>query len=425
MKTDIEILQELLNKASWTDQERQWLRSYLETNDAQELYLLLRSAFGQDLFAGRTIDPKISRQMRQHIFLLTGKVAVEQEQLPNVRPGASRGFLFRFGAWRSAAAITLLIATGWMGYRAILAGIANKKSKKTTLVTNTATKRENIAPGGNKAILQLSNGAVIALDSSTAKGVLAQGDAQMINNHGKLSYSAATNGAAAGSATDANTSAATAALAYNVLSTPRGGEYQVILQDGTHVWLNAVSSLKYPAVFGGKERVVELMGEAYFEVAKDPRRPFRVLIPGHQLEINVLGTGFDVMAYEEEKAIQTTLVEGSVRLSKNGNSVQLKPGEQGVLDQNASGFRIDEADLEQTLAWKNGMFQFDNLDIQTIMRQVARWYDVDVSYAANLQKQVYSGTIPRTEDIHELLMLLEYTGTVHFTVKGSKITVTK
>lgn len=417
MKPDIQILQELLNKESWTDQERDWLRSYLEQNDSQDLYLLLRSAFGQDLFAGRTIDPMISRQMRQNIFLLTGKGESGQEQAPFVRRGVSRGTLLKFSALRVAAAAILLLATGWMGYQAILTAIANKKSKKPTLVTNTATKREKITPGSNKATLQLSNGAVVALDSSMAKGPLAQGDARLTNNNGKLTY--------AGAPTATNAPSATTAAAYNVLSTPRGGQYQVILQDGTHVWLNAVSSLKYPTAFSGKDRTVELMGEAYFDVAKDPRRPFKVLVPGHQLQIDVLGTGFNVMAYEEEKAIQTTLVDGAVRLTNEGNNVQLKPGEQGILAQNASGFRVGKADLEQTLAWKNGKFQFDNLDIQNIMRQVARWYDVDVNYSANLQKQVYSGTIPRAEDIHELLKLLEYTGTVHFAINGSKITVTK
>jgi transmembrane sensor len=275
-------------------------------------------------------------------------------------------------------------------------------------------------PGSDKATLQLGNGAVIQLDSSGKDNFISQGSARISAQKGRLSYAEAS-GALPGAA---HLPEGSGPLAYNILSTPKGGQYQVVLQDGTRVWLNAASSLKYPAVFNGKDRTVELTGEAYFEVAKDVKRAFHVQLR-NRLQVEVLGTGFDVMAYPEEGAINTTLVNGSVRLVKDGQSVLLKPGQQGVLGENAATFQVGEASLEHTLAWKNGIFEFDNLSLQTIMRQVARWYDVDIDYKVNMENQVYSGTISRQGNLSELLKLLEYTGTVHFTIDGKKINVTK
>jgi transmembrane sensor len=273
-------------------------------------------------------------------------------------------------------------------------------------------KRQGIAqvivqPGSNKATLTLSDGSSIDLNESKPGTLCKQGTVTV----GKR---------ADGSLVYQPSGSQNAAVLYNTVSTPKGGQYQLVLSDGTKVWLNAASAIKYPATFSGKERIVELNGEAYFEVAKNKNMPFKVSL--NNMSVEVLGTHFNVNAYADEGEVTTTLLEGSVKLSNSKGQSMLKPGQQAKMDKQ-SGFDIHEVNTDEAVAWKNGYFIFDNENIQSIMRKISRWYDVDVEYSGNVDEGNFGGTTSRFNSITGVLKSLELTGTVHFKVQGRRITV--
>jgi ferric-dicitrate binding protein FerR (iron transport regulator) len=210
------------------------------------------------------------------------------------------------------------------------------------------------------------------------------------------------------------------AVAYNVLTIPRGGKYNIVLEDGTKVWLNSASSLRFPTAFKGKERRVELTGEGYFEVAKNTAMPF-VVSTGNGHEVEVLGTHFNIMSYADESTEKTTLLEGAVRVRKGTGSVVLAPGQQSWGDRGSLRV-IKDADVAEAMAWKNDLFKFSQADMPSIMRQIARWYDVDVTYQEDIPGH-FSGTIPRSADLEKVFHMLELTGSVHFTIKGRQVLV--
>lgn len=305
---------------------------------------------------------------------------------------------FAFWKWAVAAALTGVIATGAFFFL--------NTSEKTKAVQEVAARQ--LKPGGNKAVLTLADGKTIVLDSTTQGALAEQGGVQIIKlGNGQLTYK--------GIGSDAS--------AINTLTTPRGGQIQVTLPDGTNVWLNSASSLKYPTVFKGNTREVTLDGEGYFEVAENRRQPF--IVKARKTEVRVLGTGFNVMAYNDEEAIRTSLVHGSVKVSADSAGCLLKPGQEAVVPNtpNAFSIHIQTANLEETLAWKEGKFRFDGAPITTIMRQIARWYDVEVEYDGPVSTKEFYGVIPRTEDASQLLDALEIPGNVNFTIEGKKIVV--
>lgn len=267
----------------------------------------------------------------------------------------------------------------------------------------------DIAPGSNKATLTLANGSVITLDGAK-NGQLAKQRNSIVNKakDGEVVY-------------QSNTRQATADIVeFNTITTPRGGQYAVVLPDGSKVWLNAASSLKFPVAFTGAERNVELTGEAYFEVAKNKQKPFKLSVNGATVE--VLGTHFNVMAYNDEARLRTTLLEGSVKISKNDKSGLLKPGQQADIDKQ-DNIKITDADTEQAMAWKNGYFKFSRDNIQTIMRQLSRWYDIDVVYEGSIPTDEFVGKIRRSVNVSEVLRVLELNN-VHFKIANKKIIVT-
>lgn len=270
-----------------------------------------------------------------------------------------------------------------------------------------------IPPGSNKAMLQLADGTMIPLDS-TGNGTLAQqGHTSIIKlDSGQLAY-------------HADASAAESNL-YNTIITPRGGQYQVMLADGSKVWLNAASSLRFPASFKGLPgREVELNGEAYFEVAKNKQQPFRVITihEGKKVEIEVLGTHFNVMAYKDENMLKATLLEGSVKVSNSTGSALLQPGQQAQIISGKAAIEIvKEVDVQQATAWKNGIFEFAGEDIRSVMRQLTRWYDIDVQYSDVITSH-FMGTISRNVNASEVFKMLEMTGAVKFTSKNNLVTV--
>lgn len=301
----------------------------------------------------------------------------------------------------AAASLLLLLSAGvWFYYT----GRANKES------THAVQMKTGILPGGNKAFLILADGSQVDLDGSENGRLSQQGDTLVTTlSNGRKIYDTRT------------TMAKNSPAAYQTIVTPRGGQYELTLSDGTKVRLNAASSLKYPVVFSGTERTVELQGEAFFEVAKNKKFPFRVLT--RQMDVQVLGTRFNVMAYPDEQAVTTTLVEGSVKLLKGRQERLLSPGQQGLLQQGTEVFQVHNVNVDEAISWTKGLFTFNQENIQSIMRRVARWYDVEVQYQGNLQRQNFGGSVSRFEDISHLLKTLELTGTVHFKLEGRRVTV--
>jgi len=268
------------------------------------------------------------------------------------------------------------------------------------------THKQDLSPGGNKATLTLSDGSTLVLNNLKDGDLSRQAGAQITKRDSLLSYKATTKNISQ--------------TAYNIITIPKGGQYQLVLADGTKVWLNAASSLKFPIAFTGNERTVELTGEAYFEVAKDATKPFNVKTATQT--IRVLGTHFNVNAYADEETVKTTLLEGSVKVSSSTNQLVIKPGQQSVMNNSGAYEVINDADIDEITAWKNGMFQFNDASIQTIMRQISRWYNVDVEFKGPIPASTYHGKISRNSNASQVLKILELSG-INFTIEGRKIIV--
>ena len=262
------------------------------------------------------------------------------------------------------------------------------------------------SPGGNHAVLTMADGTKILLDS-LENGEIRHGNLSISKKNGLLVF-------------NANPNNSLENLSYNTLSTPRGGQYKVILADGSEVWLNASSSLRFPTAFKENKREVELKGEGYFEIAKNKAKPFQVKVG--DMTIKVLGTHFNVSAYSDENAIKTSLLEGSVKITKGKAEGLLKPGEQGILMKNKDKVEIKKVDLSEVMAWKNGVFQFDGADIVTIMNQIGRWYDVDIVYSGEAPVRRFEGKISRDAQLSDVLHILELSN-VKFRMIGKKIIV--
>ncbi|SMD11252.1 FecR family protein [Pedobacter nyackensis] len=283
--------------------------------------------------------------------------------------------------------------------------------------------KADVPPGGNKAVLTLANGQTINL-SSNKKGIVIK--------TGTLAYND-------GTKINTTTTDQRQTSAKNIISTPVGGNYQVVLPDGTQVWLNSASSLSYPTNFNARDRKVEITGEAYFEVAKmmikdkanqgkERRMPF--VVESKDQIVEVLGTHFNINSYMDENATKTTLLEGSVRVSASGarhsnlqqHNVVLKPNQQAILT-GSNQITVQQVDAESEISWKNGYFKF-NEDIKSIMNKIARWYDVDVVYKPGVDlSQTFSGEVSNSRNVSVLLKVMELTGNVHFKVEGRRIIV--
>jgi ferric-dicitrate binding protein FerR (iron transport regulator) len=211
-------------------------------------------------------------------------------------------------------------------------------------------------------------------------------------------------------------------IKYNILITPKGGQYMVILPDGTKAWLNASSSLKYPLAFNSDDRVVELTGEGYFEVAKDQNKHFKVKLKNDAV-VEVTGTHFNIMAYDDEINIQTTLIEGSVLVNSNNKQIKILPGQQAAIQKDGTIELNTRVNTEDVIAWQNGLFKYKDQPIENIMRQVARWYDVDIVYEGKVTDHFNVTGISRNVSVSKLFNLLELTGRVHFSVEDKKIIV--
>jgi transmembrane sensor len=284
----------------------------------------------------------------------------------------------------------------------------------------------DVLPGGNKATLKLGDGKTIVLDNAQNGLLVQQGAINIIKqNDGELVYESETG--SSGKPLTIDHSPLT-----NTLGTPAGGQFQLKLPDGTWVWLNASSFIKYPTAFTGKERRVSVYGEAYFEVAKDANKPFKVNVltsdgeSRNGTEIEVLGTHFNINAYNNEALVKTSLLEGKVKIVSdyyNGKqSAILKPGQQAQVEVEGKMKVKNNASMEEVVAWKNGEFLFQSADIGALMRQVARWYDIEVSYPNGMPKDRFSGKIGRNVNLSQLLEILKYSE-VKFELKGRTLVV--
>ena len=320
--------------------------------------------------------------------------AKEREGTSRAKKGGKVGY-FRWVA--AAAVIAVILVSGYL--------FRSKKQPKPATYVAGAIKKDIAPPAKSNAILTLANGAKIVLDSATNGSLAIQGKTRVEKlSNGQLVYTGKSGGE----------------IEYNTLTVPKGSKIaSITLSDGTRVWLNSASSLTYPVAFAGDERSVEITGEAYFEVARNQAMPFKV--KKGETVVTVLGTDFDINAYQDEVSTKVTLLQGSVKIDLGPVSKLLRPGQQAQI---TSGIRVsDDVNVEEVMAWKNGEFQFgEAADINSIMRQISRWYDVTVEYKGEITGHI-GGTISRDESASQVLKMLEMTGAVRFEIEGNKIIV--
>ncbi|ANI89665.1 hypothetical protein A9P82_10420 [Arachidicoccus ginsenosidimutans] len=303
----------------------------------------------------------------------------------------SKTKIFKINWYKVAISIAALFII-MFGIRQAVMHQAGKNEKAIAA----SVAEHDIAPGGNKAILTLADGSKVMLDSVRKGLVVNQIGCNIVKtDSGLLTYQRN------------NKDGNLASVGYNILSTPRGGQYKLILPDGSKVWLNAASSIRYPVAFAGKERVVEITGEAYFEVIHNDKLPFRVKT-GNSI-VEDVGTHFNINAYSDEPNMKVSLLEGKVRINTNKASTILVPGQQGQINNIGIVKVTTDTDIESSVAWKNGYFDFeDGENLQGIMRQISRWYDVNVEYEGNVPDMHFGGKITRDCNLSEVLKILSY-----------------
>jgi ferric-dicitrate binding protein FerR (iron transport regulator) len=325
------------------------------------------------------------------------------QQINQEQPTTRNNRIGRIKHWRVAASIILVLGAATC-YWAFFS-----KNKTPSKQVYYAAKTDIEAPQSNHAIITLANGKQVLLDSVGTGQIASQVNVRIIKNSlGTIVY-------------EAQNEADIKTVSENVLSNPKGSKVVFItLSDGTKVWLNAGSSLTYPAIFAGNERRVAINGEAYFEIAKDVNKPF--FVSKGNVDIKVLGTSFNVNAYEDETTMNVTLLEGAVHVSKGSAGVLLKPGQQALVGDGIDKV-FNNVNLNEVMAWKNGRFSFAGVDIGVIMRQLARWYDLDVVYNNNVTEKFYLN-IDRNTSLINVIKILEATGGAHFNLNEKKVTVT-
>lgn len=364
------------------------LRNELSAQEREELQNWINSTNGNRSFFERCTDEDVLRQQLQAFGSSNTDAGWEKFAATHHLP-SGKVVKVRNRWWMAAAAVIVLAAAG-----------VYLLQRPAPVKQTVSVQKADVQPGSSKAVLTLADGTIVPLDS-TGNQVIRPG---IIQQGGQLQYE------------EAN-----ATVSYNLLTTPRGGQFRLTLPDGTKVWLNAASSLRYPTAFRGTERAVEVTGEAYFEVVHNAAKPFRVTA-GSKAVIEVLGTRFNVNAYENESSLNTTLLEGAVKVSAGQRSAVLKPGEQAQI--NASGHISVMADvnLDEVTGWKNELFYFRDADIRTVMRHLERWYDVEVEYMGEIPVRRFQGEIQRNLPLSDVLEGLKTTG-IRFTIEGRKIIV--
>ena len=391
MDPNQEYLKRLLEQPALTDEEQQWLLRYLENSDHPALKQLLQENFDKNLETGSTIQSNISDRILSKI---NDKLVIEQ---PAKKASVLKMVLIR------AAAASVIVALLITSFYFLSDNSGSPRQVNKTSPEPPPQQVAEVAPGKDGAILTLPDGSKILLDS-LHDGALKEDNGSKILKQGSAVIYTGVKGANE--------------LTYNTMSTPRGRQYKLVLADGTKVWLNAASSIRFPTVFTGSDRTVEVTGELYFEVAKDHSKPFKVKTNG--TEIEVLGTHFNVNGYDE--LTKTTLLEGSVKVKSGNKTGLLNPGQQAQTSPGGAIETSNSVNVEQVMAWKNGRFVFEDASLETIMDQVSRWYDVDVVYQDKVPKRFFTADISRNINLTVFLKVLNESG-VRFKIEGKKLLV--
>ena len=379
------------------------IREYLDwLNQPETAEVIIPEAFAasKEMLENRMLN-YLQEQLAAEKIALPAKPPMESTiESPSHERSIPFRFKIKYRRWIAAASVLILLSAGliiWAPFN-----VPKKQLTNTNRYPVPALK-----PGTDKAILILADGRKIILDSAQ-NGMLAQeGGTRILKQSGdQLVYKPGN------TQTD---------ISYNTMATPNGGQYRLVLPDGSIVWLNAASSITYPTVFNGRERKVSILGEAYFEISPDREKPFLVDVAG-KASIEVLGTHFNVNAYADEQRILTTLLEGRIRLGTKSGQVTLHPGQQASAAISAAISLENNVDTSQVVSWKNGYFQFNRTDLQTVMRQIARWYDVDIKYEGKIPADKFIGRLPRSASGAQVLQALQEMQ-VHVRIEGKTMIV--
>lgn len=409
--TDIEKIRQLLQKTDWTYEESKWVSDYI-TGVHKSLFLeVARDFYQDDLDHQVKIEKEISDRLYKGIRDKLDSQNKDIVPVTSVNKNTAAISYWTYGRVAAIIVLVLLVGGGTLYFSQ-----NEKSSKRSVSMEDTNNVQTDIAPGQNGAVLTLANGSTIVLDS-TGNGVIAHQAGMIVSKlpDGQLVYNTVRKNVAPLNGTEM----------MNTLSTPKGRFFQVRLPDGSKVWLNASSSLKYPIAFTGKERSVELNGEGYFEVAKNKQKPFVVHIQQRGVEqgsVEVLGTHFNIKAYEDEPWQQTTLLEGAIAYRHHNKRLDVHPGQQVYTDVRSDLTLMKMVDTEDIVAWVNGNFNFHNTPLTDIMRQLARWYEVDVVYKGTVQYMEFDGIISRSNSLQKVLKVLQLGG-INIEVNGRQITV--
>lgn len=380
----------------------QYVSKAISPEDEQELFELITQGSYDDQIKEYMSDAwhmqyseLMSKQQSKRI--LSSVFNYQGGKVVPIQKATNRKFIW-------IAASVILIMAG-----AVLYFSPGKHASTSTMSENKIKQPPNdVMPGTSGAVLKLDDGSSIVLDNAANGNLTQQGNTILVKSGAVISY--------------VKSGQSEKQIHYNTIETPKGRQFQLVLEDGTKVWLNAASSIRFPVAFVGKQRIVEISGEAYFEVAKNKQRPFQVMCNGSVVE--VLGTHFNVNAYADEESINTTLLEGAVKVTKGNNQKIIKPGEQAQVRNDGSVRSTTNINIDEVVAWKNNSFLFDNTDVKKLMRQLSRWYDVDIVFkGANNEPLTFNGTISRYATLSTVLKMLESTGDVKFSIEGKRIIV--
>jgi len=363
-----------------TQEQEQELFEWIDMADPEELDILIKQQWNEGQSNQPYFDEGISKKMLDHILSSESKETYHQnhQRIRKIQP---------LVWW--AASIAFLVTLG--GYYFV----SNKNKGFSVITENINAQVEDAAPGSNRATLKLGDGTIVLLDDAHIGEVATEGTTSIIKlDDGQLSYQDAVNGS--GSAT------------INTIRTPRGGQYRVILPDGTKVWLNAASSISFPAAFPSTERVVEVSGEAYLEISKKPTAPF--IVKTGKTVVQVMGTAFNIMNYPEEGFARTALFEGAIKILSEKSSKVMKPGELVIANDNGNLSVLKDINIDAEVAWKDGYFFLDDTDVEKIMNQLARWYDIHIVYSGKIPETKLTGKISRNVNLTAIISILKFSG---------------
>jgi hypothetical protein len=380
------------------------VKRYLSEQSSPEEIEQLKQALNDPLYVSQ-LEMIMDQQLNDNEVLATDYSGVIErlktgigKEIANQKKPARISRLTIVNRWVAAAAVLILVA----GIGFFWPKKKNVNPVEESTVNSSPVK---IVPGKDGAILTLSDNTTIILDSAGNGIIATQNGSDVVMSNGQLIYKAKKS----------------SGVAYNTMTTPKGRQFSLVLPDGTKAWLNAASSLRYPTAFIGGERKVEVTGEVYFEVAKNKQMPFKVKV-NENMEVEVLGTHFNINSYSNEASINTTLLEGSVQISNQSQKQILKPGQQARVNNDQKINIVSDVNLKKVMAWKNGVFDFDDASLQEVMHQLERWYDIEVVYERGVPDIEFVGTLSRDLSLEDVLKGLKLSE-VNFRIEGRKLVI--